>query len=124
MPSSPISETAKHLHKKKSTRIQKVLSEGTQLFLVDWGIERPNTALIGPSSGRQRNAIEMAFRWQADDGPTLYAGFVALRFFQGIRISIAKNTLYFCDFSGGPNPLSPPLDPPMLKLAKDSSTML
>ena len=24
---------------------------------------------VGPSSVRQRNAIQMAFRWQADDGP-------------------------------------------------------
>ena len=24
---------------------------------------------VGPSSARQRNAILMAFRWQADDGP-------------------------------------------------------
>ena len=47
-------------------------------FLVEGGIEDPNTALIGPSSVRQPNAIEMAFRWRADDGPTLNAGMVAL----------------------------------------------
>ena len=29
-------------------------------------------------SARQRNAIKMAFRWRADDGSTLNAGFVAL----------------------------------------------
>ena len=48
------------------------------LFLVDKGIEDPNTALNGPSSARQRNAIEIAFRWRPDDGPTMYAGVVAL----------------------------------------------
>ena len=47
-------------------------------FLVDGGIEDPNTALIGPSLARQRNAIEMAFRWRADDGPPWNAGLAAL----------------------------------------------
>ena len=32
------------------------------------------TSKSGPSSDCQRNAIEMAFRWRADDGPTLNAG--------------------------------------------------
>ena len=49
------------------------------LFLeVDKGIEDRNTAINRPSSARQRNAISMAFRWRADDGPTLNAGLVAL----------------------------------------------
>ena len=48
------------------------------LFLVDERIKDPNTAINGPSSARQRNAIEMAFRWRADGGSTLNAGFVAL----------------------------------------------
>ena len=42
-------------------------------FLVDRGKEDPNTAINGPSSARQRNAINIAFRWRADDGPTLKA---------------------------------------------------
>ena len=42
------------------------------------GLVDPNTALIVPSSARQQNAIDMAFRWRADDGPTLNAGLVAL----------------------------------------------
>ena len=57
------------------------MSEGVQIlyiFFVDEGTEDPNTAINGPSSARQRNAIEMAFRWRADDGPTLNAGWVAL----------------------------------------------
>ena len=47
-------------------------------FLFDLGIEDPNTALIGPSSACQQNAIEMAFLWLEDDGSILNAGLVAL----------------------------------------------
>ena len=28
---------------------------------------------VGPSSSRQRNAVQMAFRWRADDGPLIVA---------------------------------------------------
>ena len=62
-------------------RIQKILSEWA---LVDEEREDPNTSISGPSSARQRNAIEMAVRWCADDGPTLNADF------QGIWTRIAK----------------------------------
>ena len=60
--------------------IQKVLSEGFQLWqrffsLVDEGREDPNTTISGLLLARQRNAIKMAFRWRAVDGPTLTAGF-------------------------------------------------
>ena len=47
-------------------------------FLVVKGSEDTNTAINGPSSARQRNAIKMAFRWRADNGPTVNAGLVAL----------------------------------------------
>ena len=68
-------------------RIQKVLSEGSKFdnvsflfyfFLIDDGIEDPNTTINGPPSARQRNAIKMAFHRRANDGPTLTAGLVAL----------------------------------------------
>ena len=49
----------------------------TFYFVVGEGREDPNTTISGPTSARQRNAI-MAFRWRADDGPTLNAGLVAL----------------------------------------------
>ena len=42
------------------------------------GREDPNTTISGPSSARQRISISMAFRWRADDGPTLNAGLLAL----------------------------------------------
>ena len=43
----------------------------------------------------------MAFRWRADDGPTLNAGLIAA-IFQGIRTSIiAKKPYIFVIFQGG-----------------------
>ena len=64
------------------------LSEGVQLrkrfffffFFTFFQFEEgdPNTTISGPSSVRQQNTIEMAFRWRADGGPTLNAGLVAL----------------------------------------------
>ena len=51
-------------------------SEFVYLF-IDRGIEDQNTAINGQSSAHQRNAIEMAFCWRSDDGPTLNAGLVA-----------------------------------------------
>ena len=47
-------------------------------FFVDEWRKDQNTTISGPLSARQRNAIEMAFLWRADDGPTLDAGLVAL----------------------------------------------
>ena len=38
----------------------------------------PNTTISGPSMAHQRNAIKVAFRWWADNGPTLNAGLVAM----------------------------------------------
>ena len=49
----------------------------------------------------------MTFRWLADDGPTLNAGLVALRF-EGIGISIARKLIFFVIFQVGSR-LSAPL---------------
>ena len=46
-----------------------------------------------------------AFLWWADDGPTLNAGFAALRFFRGSRLVLLRNP--FCDFSAGLDPCPP-----------------
>ena len=46
-----------------TSRIQKVFIRGGPnliTFLVDEGIKDPNTAINGPSSARQQNAIELA----------------------------------------------------------------
>ena len=75
-------------------RIQEVLSEGS--------------TISGPSSACQRNAILMAFRWRADDGPILNAGLVAMYFFRG-----SKKPYIFVIFQEGSGPPAPPLDPPM-----------
>ena len=40
----------------------------------------------GPQSARQRNVNHTAFRWRADDGPTLYADWVYIEWTK-IRVS-------------------------------------
>ena len=57
----------------------------------------------------------MAFRWRANDGPTLNADLVcSFVIFQGIRISIAKKPYIFLIFHGGGlGGPPPPLDPRM-----------
>ena len=68
---------------------------------------------------------QIAFRWRADDGPTLNAHLVPV-IFQGIRTSIAKETLLFVIFQGGgPDPLSLALDPCMtlMKLNADQKVL-
>ena len=56
-------------------KIQEALSEGGNFdvffLFIDERRKDPNTTIRGPLMARQRNAIEMAFRWRADDGPTL-----------------------------------------------------
>ena len=53
------------------------------VFSVDEGCEDPITTISGRLSARQRNAIEMAFHWRADDGPTLNISSVASSLFRG-----------------------------------------
>ena len=77
-------------------------------LFIDRGIEDQNTAINGQSSAHQRNAIEMAFYWRSDDGPTLNAGLVAF-WFSGDMDQYYKETLYFCDFSGEGSDPPPPL---------------
>ena len=55
-----------------------------------------------PLSARQRHAIQMAFRWRADECPTL--GFVT---FRGPEPLLVRYPI-LCVFSGGPAPLSTP----------------
>ena len=47
-------------------------SNSDEVVFVVWvfeGSEAPNTTISGQLSACQRNAIAMAFRWQADNGP-------------------------------------------------------
>ena len=60
------SEHKKELKQYIQSRRQQKLTEG--------GGEAENTTISWLSSARQRHTIEMAFRWLADDGPTLNAG--------------------------------------------------
>ena len=66
-------------------------------------------------SSSQQNAIQMAFRWCADDGPTLKVSLAGqLCGFQGIQTSIAKKPYIFVIFQGvgggGVRTPVPPLD--------------
>ena len=67
-----------------------------------------NTTKSGPSSARQRNAIEMAYRWRADDGPTLIAGLVVCDF-TGSGPVLLRNPIFviFRWGGGGSTPLKP-----------------
>ena len=73
----------------------------TDFFSVDEGRGDQHTNIGGPSS--------------VHNGPTLYAGLVALLFLRRSGPVLLRN-LKFCDFSGGggvPDPLFPTLDTPM-----------
>ena len=61
-------------------------------------------AIIGPPAKRHL----MAFRWRADDGPTLNAGLKA-EILDGIWTYIARIPYILVIFQGGLDPLSPPL---------------
>ena len=50
-------EYSKVFEQYEHARIQKVLSEGSNFFLVDDGREDPKTTKSGPSSARHRNAV-------------------------------------------------------------------
>ena len=63
-------------------------------FFFDEGREEPNSAKSGTSSAHQQNAILMAFRWRADNGPTLNVGLVALRFFRGSGSVVLRNPIF------------------------------
>ena len=73
------------------------------LFLVDEGREDQNTTIGGPTSARQRNA----FRWRADNGPTLNARLVACDFSGDLDQSLLRNHI-FVDFKGGVRTPCPP----------------
>ena len=59
-----------------------------------WREDR-NATKSGTLSARHQNAIPMAFRWRADNGPPLNAGLVALRFLG------AKKPYVFVILGGG-----------------------
>ena len=96
-------------------RIQKILSVGVQFlrffyyfiyFFTLMRVEDPNTTIRGPSLARQRNVIEMAFRWRADDVRWL-GSFVV---FQRIWTRIAKKPYIFVIFQEWSGPMVPHLD--------------
>ena len=82
-------------------------------ILVDEEREDLSTTVSGPSSAASETPLwrfAMAFRWRADDGPTLNAGLVAT-IFQGIGTCISRKPFIFVIFRGRGR--DPPLDPHM-----------
>ena len=78
----------------------------TVVFLVDEGIEDPNTAINGPLS---LNGVSLAGRrW-----PNIECCFGSFVIFQGIRTIIAKKPYIFVIFHGGTRHPATPLDPLM-----------
>ena len=72
---------------------------------------KERTTKSEPSSVHQQNAIQMAFRWHADDGPTLNAGLVAF-YFSGLRIRIFVKSYNFMIYGGGGGEGAKPHVPP------------
>ena len=93
-------------------RIQKVLSEGVQLCNTDNNF-RPGERIQIPLKADQcRPASETPFKWRFAGVHIMVHIECWLHSFENFREF--QENLYFCDFSGGPDPLSPPLDPRML----------
>ena len=93
---------------------RKLFSEGIQLWQLFFKMRGSKYHYKRPIIGPQRNAISMAFRWRANDDPTLNASFVII---QGIRTSISQKPYIFVIFPGGGGfrpPFTPPQDPRLL----------
>ena len=114
---------------KRMARIQKVLSDGVQLwerffvcFFFSWWGEGESKfhhkrAIIGPQAKRHW----MVFRWRADDCPTLNAGLVSLRFFRESRPVLLRNPIFWWLFRGVWTPC-PPHPPPLWRVTTSERT--
>ena len=71
-------------------------------------------AIIGWPKKHHLTGVLLAGRWW----PNIKCWLGSFVIFQGIRTSIVKKPYIFVIFQGGPDPLSPPLDPPMRWIAK------
>ena len=60
----------------------------------DEGRNDSNNTISGPSTGRQRNAIQMAFRWRADGGPTLMLACKLCGFYRGSGLILLRNPIF------------------------------
>ena len=86
------------------------------LFRIDEGREDQNITLSGQSLARQQIAIKMGFRWQADGGPTLNAGLVALYIYRVYGPVLLRKPNFFFTFGRGVGSPVPLLDPRMYKI--------
>ena len=74
--------------------------------------------------GHHRPTSEMPFKWHFTGVPMMAQHRMLapeLCDFSGDRDKFCEETIYFCDFSGGggPDPLSSPLDPPIICLIQE-----
>ena len=67
-------------------------------------------AIFGTPAKRHLNGVSLVCRWW----PNMECMLGSFVIFLGIWTSSAKEPDIFCNFSGGPDPLSPSLDPRML----------
>ena len=65
-----------------------------------WREDR-NASKSGPSSARQRNAIEMVFRWRADEWPTIKCWLGSFEIFRGSGSILLGNPIFLRFFMGG-----------------------
>ena len=98
-------------------RIQKVLSEGVQLwqvfFLVWWGEEgskyHSKRTIISPPAKRHLNGVSLACRWWL----YIECGLGSVLFLRGSGLVLLRNPIFLWFFRGDLDPRSPPLDPHM-----------
>ena len=93
--------------------IQRFLLSRTEICQSKFIFKKAAT-IYRPSSACQLNAIQMVFRWRADDGPTLNTGLVAWRFFRGSGPVLVSNPIFLWFFRGGGSDSLPPTPPPPL----------
>ena len=84
------------LHDTIHARIQKVLSRGSNVFFISFLQLMRGTKYYDKWAiiGLPAKCHQMAFRWRADDGPTLNAGLVALGFFRGSGPVLLRNPIF------------------------------
>ena len=80
-------------------RIKKFCQRGSNFnflffYFFDERRNDSNNTISGPSTGRQRNAIQMAFRWRADGGPTLMLACKLCGFYRRSGLILLRNPIF------------------------------
>ena len=105
-----------NFHTYAMRRSRKFCQRGSKFdnFFFSWCGDRGSKfhykwAIISLPAKWHLNGVSLAGWWL----PNIECWLCRLVIFQGIGTSIAKKPYIFLFFRGGPDPLSPPLDPPM-----------